>query len=416
MTHIRYQNTTLFIEDVAATALAEQFDTPLYVYSQSSITAAYHAFCEAFERRPILVCYAVKANPNLGILSLLARLGAGFDIVSGGELARVLRAGGNPAKVVFSGVGKQDWEIQAALQAGIACFNIESAMELDQIQRLASDMDLVAPISLRVNPDVDAGTHPYISTGLRENKFGVSMEDAHTLYLRAHRLSHIQVKGIDCHIGSQITELAPFLDAMDRVLTLVDDLTAAGISLMHIDLGGGLGVRYDSETPINIRDYADAILQGMGHRPQTLVFEPGRYLTANAGVLLTRVINVKSQEDKHFAVVDAAMNDLIRPALYQSWQRITEAEIRDIDRQVFDVVGPICETGDFLGKSRSLAIAPGDLLAIHSVGAYGFAMSSNYNSRNRAAEVIVNGETSQCVRQRETIDDQLRLERCLTLD
>ncbi len=286
-------------------------------------------------------------------------------------------------------------------------------MELDQIQRLAHSMDLIAPISVRVNPDVDAGTHPYISTGLRENKFGVSMEDAPGLYQRARDLSHIETKGIDCHIGSQITELAPFMDAMSRVLSLVDDLAIAGINLAHIDLGGGLGVCYDDETPVDIVEYAGAILQGMGHRPQTIVFEPGRYLTANAGILLTRVVNIKTNEDKHFAIVDAGMNDLIRPALYQSWQRITEVEARNSDKEMFEVVGPICESGDFLGKNRSLAIEAGDLLAIHSVGAYGFAMSSNYNSRNRAAEVIVSGATTQCVRQRETIDDQLRLERCL---
>ncbi|MDA9049606.1 diaminopimelate decarboxylase [Pseudomonadales bacterium] len=413
MTLIHYQNNELFVENVPAKSLAEQFDTPLYVYSQGTITAAYEAFCQAFEKHPIMICYAVKANANLGVLSLLAQLGAGFDIVSGGELERVLRAGGDPTKIVFSGVGKQDWEIQSALQAGIACFNIESSMELDQIQRLAHSMDLIAPISVRVNPDVDAGTHPYISTGLRENKFGVSMEDAPGLYQRARDLSHIETKGIDCHIGSQITELAPFMDAMSRVLSLVDDLAIAGINLAHIDLGGGLGVCYDDETPVDIVEYAGAILQGMGHRPQTIVFEPGRYLTANAGILLTRVVNIKTNEDKHFAIVDAGMNDLIRPALYQSWQRITEVEARNSDKEMFEVVGPICESGDFLGKNRSLAIEAGDLLAIHSVGAYGFAMSSNYNSRNRAAEVIVSGATTQCVRQRETIDDQLRLERCL---
>jgi diaminopimelate decarboxylase len=410
MTHIHYQHDELYIEDVPARRLAEQFETPLYVYSQGAIETAYKTFCSAFQQHPMLVCYAVKANSNLAVLGLLAHLGAGFDIVSGGELERVLRAGGKAAKIVFSGVGKQDWEIIKALEAGIACFNVESAMELEQIQRLASSLDYIAPISLRVNPDVDAKTHPYISTGLRENKFGVSMAAASSLYEQAQGLSHIKIKGIDCHIGSQITELAPFMDAMTRVLALVDELALLGIELEHIDLGGGLGVRYANETPVDIREYAAAILQGMGHRPQTLVFEPGRYLTANAGVLLTRVINIKENEGKYFAITDAGMNDLIRPALYQAWQHITAVQANNGEPRLYEVVGPICETGDFLGKARELAIAPGALLAVHSAGAYGFAMSSNYNSRNRAAEVMVAGATSQCVRQRETIEDQLRLE------
>jgi diaminopimelate decarboxylase len=412
MTHIHYQHDELYIEAVPARSLAEQYETPLYVYSHGAIKTAYETFSGAFQNHPVLVCYAVKANSNLAVLGLLASLGAGFDIVSGGELERVLRAGGSAKKVVFSGVGKQDWEIIKALEAGIACFNVESAMELEQIQRLASSLDYMAPISLRVNPDVDAKTHPYISTGLRENKFGISMTAASRLYEHAQSLSHIKIKGIDCHIGSQITELTPFMDAMTRVLALVDELALIGIELEHIDLGGGLGVRYEDETPVDIQEYAAAILQGMGHRPQTLVFEPGRFLTANAGVLLTRVINIKENEGKYFAITDAGMNDLIRPALYQAWQRITAVQPSSGEQHLYEVVGPICETGDFLGKARELTIAAGDLLAIHSAGAYGFAMSSNYNSRNRAAEVMVAGDSSQCVRQRETIDDQLRLERC----
>jgi diaminopimelate decarboxylase len=412
MSFIGYQDDVLFIEQLSAEALATQFDTPLYVYSKAVISQAYESFRDAFSNHPVMVCYAVKANSNLGVLGLLASLGAGFDIVSGGELTRVLRAGGRADKIVFSGVGKQDEEITSALKAGIHCFNVESAMELVQIQRLAQQLDLIAPISLRVNPDVDAGTHPYISTGLRENKFGVSMQEALGLYQQAAQLSHIEIKGIDCHIGSQITELSPFMDSMSRVLELVDSLAANGIELSHIDLGGGLGVCYQDETPIDVQEYAAAILQSMGHRKQTLIFEPGRFLTANSGVLLTRVINIKSNEDRHFAIIDAGMNDLIRPALYESWQRITEVtrHSASAEQRTYDVVGPICETGDFLGKSRELSIEAGDLLAIHSAGAYGFAMSSNYNSRNRAAEVLVSGQLSQCVRNRETIDDQLRLE------
>jgi diaminopimelate decarboxylase len=410
MSTIGYHKDVLHIEEVSAEKLAEQFGTPLYIYSKAAISQAYGSFRDAFSSHPLMVCYAVKANANLGVLGLLASLGAGFDIVSGGELARVLRAGGRADKIVFSGVGKQDWEITSALQAGIHCFNVESAMELLQIQSLAKQLDLIAPISVRVNPDVDAGTHPYISTGLRENKFGVSMAGALELYQQANQLSHLEIKGVDCHIGSQITELAPFMDSMSRVLELVDSLDTDGIPLSHIDLGGGLGVCYQDETPIDVQEYAAAILQSMGHRKQTLIFEPGRFLTANSGVLLTRVINLKSNEDRHFAIVDAGMNDLIRPALYESWQRITEVTRQPGERRVYDVVGPICETGDFLGKSRELTIQAGDLLAIHSAGAYGFAMSSNYNSRNRAAEILVSGEVSQCVRDRETIEDQLRLE------
>jgi diaminopimelate decarboxylase len=410
MSFIDYHENLLHIEGLSAESLAEQFDTPLYVYSQAAISQAFESFRDAFSSHPMMVCYAVKANSNLGVLGLLASLGAGFDIVSGGELTRVLRAGGSASRVVFSGVGKQDWEITSALQAGIHCFNVESAMELNQIQRLAQALDLIAPISLRVNPDVDAGTHPYISTGLRENKFGVSMAAALELYQQASAMSHIEIKGVDCHIGSQITELAPFMDSMSRVLDLVDNLAANGITLSHIDLGGGLGVRYQDETPIDVQEYAAAILQSMGHRKQTLIFEPGRYLTANSGVLLTRVINLKTHEDRNFAIIDAGMNDLIRPALYESWQRITEVKRQAGTQRTYDVVGPICETGDFLGKSRDLTIQAGDLLAIHSAGAYGFAMSSNYNSRNRAAEILVSGKVSQCVRDRETIEDQLRLE------
>ncbi|MCB1645131.1 MAG: diaminopimelate decarboxylase [Pseudomonadales bacterium] len=406
----------LCIENVSASALADAYGTPVFVYSAAAITEAYESFTRAFAGHPTQVCYAVKANSNLGVLSLLARLGAGFDIVSGGELERVLMAGGQPDRIVFSGVGKQVWEIERALQVGIHCFNIESPQEIELIQSVAARLDRPAPVSFRVNPDVDAGTHPYISTGLRENKFGIAIADAPALYASAASLSHLRIIGVDCHIGSQITQLAPFLDAAERILMLVDTLAADGINLQHIDLGGGIGVRYQNEEPVDLDAYAGALLQLMGHRTQTLVFEPGRFIVANAGTLLTRVLSLKSNGDKHFAIVDAGMNDLIRPALYSAWQSITNTvsreggEIRD-----YDIVGPICETGDFLGKQRALNLATGDLLAVASAGAYGFTMSSNYNSRCRAAEVMVMNDQHQCVRQRESIADLVRLESLFTL-
>ena len=411
MEPFHYHNNELHIEGISARKVAAEFGTPVYIYSRLAIETAYKSFGDAFSSHDHLICYAVKANSNLGVLSLLARLGAGFDIVSGGELERVIRAGGDPAKVVFSGVGKQDQEIIAALTTGIACFNIESRQELEQINDLASELGLRAPVSIRVNPDVDAKTHPYISTGLKENKFGCSMSEAVDMYKLAATMPSLKITGIDSHIGSQITELAPFLDAMTKILTLVDELETNNITLDHIDVGGGLGVQYADEEPIHLAEYAGALSQLMGHRKSKLIFEPGRFLTANAGILVSKVINLKQNEDKNFAIIDAGMNDLIRPALYGSWQRITEVVQAGENKSQYDVVGPICETGDFLGKNRDLALAPHDLVAIHSAGAYGFVMSSNYNSRNRPAEVIVSGSRAHCVRDRETIEDQLKLER-----
>jgi diaminopimelate decarboxylase len=403
----------LHMEQVSLREIAETHGTPCFVYSEHAITSAYQAFQDAFTMHPHRICYAVKANSNLAILQTLAALGSGFDIVSGGELARVLKAGGNPNSVVFSGVGKQDWEILFALEQHISCFNVESASELRRIARLAASTDTIAPISIRVNPDVDANTHPYISTGLKENKFGVSVEDALTLYQEARALESLMIVGVDCHIGSQITELAPFLDALTRILSLVDELEAQAITLRHIDLGGGIGVQYQDEVPIKIDDFTSAIEEAMTGRPQTLMFEPGRMMVANAGVLLTTVNTLKYNDEKSFAVVDAAMNDLIRPALYNAWQEVTPVSLDDgvasIEKN-WDIVGPVCETGDFLAKDRVLSLEEGDLLAILSAGAYGFVMSSNYSSRPRSAEVLVSGQKHYCIRKRETIEDLFALE------
>lgn len=405
MDYFNRKDGVLFAEDCAVADLADNYGTPLYVYSRATIERHWHAFDQAAGQRPHLVCYAVKANSNLAVLNLLARLGSGFDIVSKGELARVLAAGGDAAKVVFSGVGKTSEEIAYALDKGIYCFNVESAAELRRINQVAAQKKLLAPISLRVNPDVDAGTHPYISTGLKENKFGISIDDAKTLYAEAAALPHLTVKGIDCHIGSQLTQLAPFLDALDRVLALVDHLSAQDIKLSHIDVGGGLGVCYQDETPPLPDVYAKAIAQKLAGYELTLIFEPGRAIMANAGILVTRVELLKTNQDRHFAVVDAAMNDLLRPALYQAWQAIIPVEQReDLAEQKYDVVGPVCETGDFLGKDRLLSIESGDLLAVRSAGAYGFTMSSNYNSRPRAAEVLVDAKQAHLVRARESIE------------
>lgn len=408
-------NGDLMMEQVSLTEIARHYGTPTYVYSEAEITRAYQAFDEAFAGHPHAVCYAVKANSNIAILQLLAGLGAGFDIVSGGELQRVLRAGGDPSCVVFSGVGKQADEIALALEVGVGCFNIESATELHRIIDIATAMNRTAPVSIRVNPDVDAGTHPYIATGLRENKFGVSAEQALTLYETANDCAAIEIKGIDCHIGSQITELSPFLDALERVLELADELARRGITIEHLDLGGGLGVRYRDEQPLAPAEFASAVLQVMGNRPQQLLFEPGRMIVANAGILLTRVNTLKQNEAKHFAVVDAAMNDLIRPALYQAWQEVVTVNQGATGRETasWDIVGPVCETGDFLARDRELALAEDDLLAILSAGAYGFVMSSNYNTRPRAAEVLVSGSEHYCIRRRESIDDLLALESLL---
>jgi diaminopimelate decarboxylase len=400
-----YKNTSLYAEDITVTELVKQHGTPLYVYSRATIERHWHAFDQAAGDKPHLVCYAVKANSNLAVLNVMARLGSGFDIVSKGELARVLQAGGDASKVVFSGVGKKSDEITFALEKGIYCFNVESAAELTRIQQVAQRMNMIAPVSLRVNPDVDAGTHPYISTGLKENKFGISIEDAFELYQHASGLSHIAVKGIDCHIGSQLTEVKPFLDALDRVLALVDRLAKIDITLSHIDVGGGLGVCYDDEKPPHPKEYAKAIAEKLADRDITLIYEPGRAIMANAGILVTEVELLKTNQDRHFAIVDAAMNDLIRPSLYQAWQAIIEVENDEVsDKKTYDIVGPICETGDFLGKARELSITEGDLLAIRSSGAYGFTMSSNYNSRPKAAEIMVDGAEHHLIRARETIE------------
>ncbi|WP_028683670.1 diaminopimelate decarboxylase [Pseudomonas chlororaphis] len=403
MDAFNYRDGQLFAEGVALSAIAERFGTPTYVYSRTHIEAQYHAYADALAGMPHLVCFAVKANSNLGVLNVLARLGAGFDIVSRGELERVLAAGGAADKIVFSGVGKTRDDMRRALEVGVHCFNVESSDELERLQQVAAELNVRAPISLRVNPDVDAGTHPYISTGLKENKFGIAIADAEDVYIRAAQLPNLEVVGVDCHIGSQLTTLAPFIDALDRLLDLVDRLGECGIYLRHIDLGGGLGVRYRDEEPPLAANYVKAVRERLDGRDLELVFEPGRFIVANAGVLLTRVEYLKHTEHKDFAIVDAAMNDLIRPALYQAWMDVSAVRPRDGQARTYDIVGPICETGDFLAKERQLALEEGDLLAVHSAGAYGFVMSSNYNTRGRAAEVLVDGEQAVEVRRRETV-------------
>ena len=381
MDAFNYRGGELFAEGVALSAIAERFGTPTYVYSRAHIEAQYRTFADALDGMPHLVCFAVKANSNLGVLNVLARLGAGFDIVSGGELERVLAAGGSADKIVFSGVGKTREDMRRALEVGVHCFNIESTDELERLQVVAAELGVRAPVSLRVNPDVDAGTHPYISTGLKENKFGIAIADAEDVYVRAAQLPNLEVLGVDCHIGSQLTTLEPFIDALDRLLALVDRLGDCGIYLRHIDLGGGVGVRYRDEEPPLVADYIKAVRERLEGRDLALMFEPGRYIVANAGVLLTQVEYLKHTEHKDFAIVDAAMNDLIRPALYQAWMDVTAVRPRNTAARSYDIVGPICETGDFLAKGRELALEEGDLLAVHSAGAYGFVMSSNYNTR-----------------------------------
>ncbi|QVN07078.1 diaminopimelate decarboxylase [Pseudomonas rhodesiae] len=403
MDAFNYRDGELFAEGVALSAIAERFGTPTYVYSRAHIEAQYRSFTDSLNGVPHLVCYAVKANSNLGVLNVLARLGAGFDIVSRGELERVLAAGGQADKIVFSGVGKSREDMRRALEVGVHCFNVESSEELERLQVVAAEMGVRAPISLRVNPDVDAGTHPYISTGLKENKFGIAIADAEDVYIRAAQLPNLEVLGVDCHIGSQLTTLPPFLDALDRLLALIDRLGDCGIYLRHIDLGGGVGVRYRDEEPPLIADYIQAVRERIEGRDLALMFEPGRYIVANAGVLLTQVEYLKHTEHKDFAIVDAAMNDLIRPALYQAWMNVTAVMPRNSEARAYDIVGPICETGDFLAKDRQLALEEGDLLAVHSAGAYGFVMSSNYNTRGRTAEVLVDGDQAFEVRRRETV-------------
>lgn len=409
-----YKDGQLHAEAVPLEQIAQQFGTPTYVYSRATLERHYRAYEEAFGAHPHLVCYAVKANANLAVLNVLARLGAGFDIVSEGELERVLAAGGVPHRVVFSGVGKQAREMRRALEVGVHCFNVESEAELYRLNDVALELGRIAPVSLRVNPDVDAQTHPYISTGLKDNKFGIAFARAEAVYQIAASLPGLKIIGVDCHIGSQLTDTAPFLDALERVLGLIDRLSALGIAIEHLDLGGGLGVRYRSETPPQPADYIGAVLQRLGSRPLKLVMEPGRSIVANAGILLTRVEYLKGHEDKHFAIIDAAMNDLLRPSLYSAWQEILPVKPRATgDKRIYDVVGPVCETGDFLGKERELCIEQGDLLAVRSAGAYGFSMSSNYNSRNRAAEVLVDGVTLHLARRRENYNDQMALESIL---
>ena len=410
---ISTRNQRLFIEDIALADIANEFSTPCYVYSKEAISASFSAYQSALKERDHLICYAVKSNSNIAVLQTLANLGAGFDIVSLGELERVLLAGGDPAKVVYSGVAKTANDMRRALQIGIHCFNVESEAELKVLNHTAAELGVSAAVSLRVNPDVDAKTHPYISTGLKENKFGIDINLAPDVYQRAAAMANISVVGVDCHIGSQLTEIQPFVDAMDRLLVLVDQLSELGIHLQHIDIGGGLGVRYQDEVAPSAAEYLAALLPQLEGRHETLVLEPGRSITANAGVLLTQVEYLKSNGEKNFAIVDAAMNDMLRPALYQAWMDIQPVTDSDVETKTYDVVGPVCETGDFLGKDRSLAIAEGDCLCVFSAGAYGFVMSSNYNTRPRAAEIMVDGDQTHLVRARETIEDLVRGEQLL---
>ena len=404
MDYFYYQSDELFAEGVALSDVAKEFGTPSYVYSRATVERHWLAFDEAFSSLPHCVCYAVKANSNIAILNVLARLGSGFDIVSGGELTRVLAAGGRADKIVFSGVGKTVTEINFALQEGIRCFNVESISELLRINKVASELNCKAPVSIRVNPDVDAQTHPYISTGLKENKFGIAIDEAEEAYLQAKEMTHINIIGVDCHIGSQLTTVEPFVDALQRILTLIDRLTELGIHLSHLDIGGGLGITYKEEVPPTPGEYAEALTGLLIDRKLEILMEPGRAIVGNAGVLLTRVEYLKATEDRQFAIVDAGMNDLLRPALYQSWQAIQSVKInQNIADQKYDIVGPVCETGDFLGKDRVLALQENDLLAVKSAGAYGFTMSSNYNSRPRAAEIMIDGENMHCIRERETL-------------
>jgi diaminopimelate decarboxylase len=403
--YFHYQKDALFVENMALAEIAESFGTPTYVYSRAALTDAYQQYADALKGRDHLICYAVKANPNLSILSLFAKLGSGFDIVSGGELQRVLVAGGAANKVVFSGVGKSEGEMRQALAAGILCFNVESEAELQRLNVVAGSMGKVAPISFRVNPNVDAKTHPYISTGLKQSKFGVAYTDALALYRKASKMLNLRITGMDCHIGSQLTESSPFIAATEKVLQLVDTLAQEGIKLEHLDLGGGLGIRYKDETPPSIAEYINALLTALKGRVEKLIVEPGRVLVGNAGVLLTGVEYLKPGEEKHFAIVDAAMNDLMRPALYDAYHTIQPIRRRAAPARQYEVVGPVCESGDFLGHARELSIEQGDFLALMSAGAYGMSMSSNYNTRPRAAEVMVDKDKVELIREREKVED-----------
>jgi len=408
MNHFEYRGGRLFAEEVDVLRIAQEMGTPCYVYSRATLERHWRAFDSMFAGNDHLVCYAVKANSSLAVLNVLAQLGSGFDIVSGGELERVVAAGGDASKVVFSGVGKNVQEIRRAMELGIRCFNVESMSELDRLNDVASELGRRAPVSIRVNPDVDAKTHPYISTGLKENKFGIDIRDAEAAYVYADELLNLEVVGVDCHIGSQLCDVAPFVDALDRVLELVDKLTADGVKIRHVDIGGGLGVTYQDENPPEPADYARAILERFGNRDLEIIMEPGRAIAANAGILLTKVEYIKPGQDKNFVIVDAAMNDLVRPALYGAWQNIIPVVPRENNEnttRVYDVVGPVCETGDFLGKDRELTVEQGDILAVCSAGAYGFSMSSNYNSRPRAAEVMVDGSHYHVIRERERLSD-----------
>ena len=412
MDFFQYKNEQLYVEDLPVKQLAEEFGTPLYIYSRATLERHWHAFDSALGDHPHLICYAVKANSNIGILNVMAKLGSGFDIVSQGELERVLAAGGEASKVVFSGVAKSRAEIMRALEVGIRCFNVESIAELHHINQIAGEMGKIAPISLRVNPDVDAHTHPYISTGLKENKFGVSVDEAREVYKLAATLPHVKITGMDCHIGSQLTELQPFLDATDRLIRLMEQLKEDGITLKHLDLGGGLGVTYTDETPPHPSDYATALLNKLkDYEDLEIILEPGRAIAANAGILVAKVQYLKSNESRNFAITDTGMNDMIRPALYEAYMNIIEID-RTLEREkaIYDVVGPVCETSDFLGKQRKLAIAEGDYIAQRSAGAYGASMSSNYNSRPRTAEVLVDGDKAHLIRRRESLSELWALE------
>lgn len=412
MDFFQYKNEQLYVEDLPVKQLAEEFGTPLYIYSRATLERHWHAFDSALGEHPHLICYAVKANSNIGILNVMAKLGSGFDIVSQGELERVLAAGGEASKVVFSGVAKSRAEIMRALEVGIRCFNVESIAELHHINQIAGEMGKVAPISLRVNPDVDAHTHPYISTGLKENKFGVSVDEAREVYKLAATLPHVKITGMDCHIGSQLTELQPFLDATDRLIRLIEQLKEDSITLKHLDLGGGLGVTYTDETPPHPSDYAAALLNKLkDYKDLEIILEPGRAIAANAGILVAKVQYLKSNESRNFAITDTGMNDMIRPALYEAYMNIIEID-RTLGRKkaIYDVVGPVCETSDFLGKQRELAIVEGDYIAQRSAGAYGASMSSNYNSRPRTAEVLVDGNKAHLIRRRENLSELWALE------
>ncbi|MEK9669709.1 MAG: diaminopimelate decarboxylase [Gammaproteobacteria bacterium] len=407
MDHFQYRDGALFAENIPVSDIASQFGTPCFIYSKATLIRHFHAYADSLTDIPHLVCYGMKANSNLAVLQILAREGAGFDIVSIGELERVIKAGGDTAKVVFSGVGKQDFEMRRALEVGIHCFNVESLAELEHLNAIAIEMGKIAPVSLRINPDVDPKTHPYISTGLKANKFGIAHQDAIAAYHRANALPGLHPVGIDCHIGSQLTDVSPLIESLDKLLSLIDQLADIGIQLKHIDLGGGLGVTYDQENPPHPSEYLALVKDRLAGRNLTLVLEPGRSIAANAGIFVTKTILTKTNQEQHFAIVDGAMNDLIRPSLYGAWQNIVPVDTTEQSGQIeasFDIVGPVCESGDFLGKARTLRIQEGDLLAVRSAGAYGFVMGSNYNTRGRAAEVLVDGNQIHLIRERETLE------------